>query len=430
MTTPNQNKPAKRPIHKKIGRGIRKYQQHFTKYLYERDTIFATIWVFLFILIIGLIPTKNLYFLNPIKQSLSDFDFNDITYSKLGKGQMGSEKNSNYDNRFVVINIGHLDREGLAMLIEKTASYQPKVMGLDALFYQAGEDPGPDSILAETFKKTPNLVAAVKLQFSEKGDTITTAGDYFKTAHQYGHVNFFHDSISTTRFFDPYEKDYAKNTYPSFSTLLIKAADPVAYKKLLKKNSNNIYINYTRRQGQYHVIEPEQLLTDGVDSSLIKGKIALLGYISDNPADIEDKKFTPMNERFAGKSIPDMNGILVHANIISMVLDDNYIKKLPSWVNWLVAVLIGWLHMSFFVRYYLENHIWFHLVAKIAQVLSAIFFAWLGMLLFDSYNIKLDMKYSLIVIVLAVDVIYFYEAFAVWMHKKFHYRTVFHQKHH
>ena len=78
-----------------------------------------------------------------------------------------------------------------------------------------------------------------------------------------------------------------------------------------------------------------------------------------------------------------MNGTVVHANIISMMLENNYIKKLPSWVNWLVAILICWLHMSFFIRYYLENHIWFHLVAKIAQLASAIFFAFVGMLLFN-----------------------------------------------
>ncbi len=40
------------------------------------------------------------------------------------------------------------------------------------------------------------------------------------------------------------------------------------------------------------------------------------------------------------------------------------------------------------------------------------------------------MTLTLVVIVLAVDIIYFYEAFAVWLHKKFGYTTVFHQKHH
>jgi hypothetical protein len=137
-----------------------------------------------------------------------------------------------------------------------------------------------------------------------------------------------------------------------------------------------------------------------------------------------------MNAKYYGKTVPDMNGIVVHANIISMVLEHNYIKKLPSWFLWVFAIFIGWLHMSFFIRYYLESHIWFHLVAKIAQVASAFFFVWLGIYLFDKYRIKLDMKITLVVIVLAVDVIYFYEAWAVWMHKKFGYKTVFHQHHH
>ncbi len=137
-----------------------------------------------------------------------------------------------------------------------------------------------------------------------------------------------------------------------------------------------------------------------------------------------------MNTRWYGKSIPDMPGIVVHANIISMALENKYIKKLPLWANLLIAVFVCWLHMSFFIRYYLESHIWFHLVAKIAQVASAIFFVWLGIYLFNRYRLKVDLKMSLIVIVMAVDVIYFYEAWAVWMHKKFNYKTVFKPHHH
>ena len=154
-----------------------------------------------------------------------------------------------------------------------------------------------------------------------------------------------------------------------------------------------------------------------------------MGYINLDQNDIEDKKFTPMNDKFAGKSLPDMNGIVVQANIISMVLDSNYIKKTPNWVAWLVAIVIGWIHMSLFIRFYLEDHIWFHLVAKLAQVFSAIFFAYLGMYIFDKFGIKLDMKYTLYVIVLAVDVIYFYEAFVSWLHKKFKYQTIFGHHH-
>jgi hypothetical protein len=63
-------------------------------------------------------------------------------------------------------------------------------------------------------------------------------------------------------------------------------------------------------------------------------------------------------------------------------------------------------------------------------LLSAIFFVYIGIYFFDKFRMKLDMTLTIVVIVLAVDIIYFYEAFAVWLHKKFGYKTVFHQKHH
>ncbi|HEX5655063.1 MAG TPA: CHASE2 domain-containing protein [Chitinophagaceae bacterium] len=412
-----------KPLHKRIGRQVQKYHSHFTKYLYERDTIFATLWVFAFIILLGLIPI-NFYFLNPLKLALKDFDFNDISYSNLGKN-----KNIALDSQVVIVNIGHADREALSLIIEKTASLEPKMMGLDAVFDEA-QDPAQDSLLAQTFRRHPNLVAAAMINWKEENDSFYLSRNYFTNhSKRMGYANFDNADLETTRYFRPLIKNGGKR-YQSFAAALVEGYDTIAYQRLLKRNKNLETINYTRRVSKYHVIDAETLMMGNVVASAIKGKIVLLGYISSNPYDIEDKKFTPMNEKAVGKSVPDMNGTVVHANIISMMLENNYIKKLPSWVNWLVAILICWLHMSFFIRYYLENHIWFHLVAKIAQLVSAIFFAYVGMLLFNWYGIKLDMKYSLIVIVMAVDVIYFYEAFAVWMHKKFNYHTVFHQKHH
>jgi CHASE2 domain-containing sensor protein len=205
--------------------------------------------------------------------------------------------------------------------------------------------------------------------------------------------------------------------------------------KIEKKGDKQTLINYARRYNEetkdnekYWVIEDFE--TTPIDESLIEDRIVLFAYVNANPLDIEDKKFTPMNEKYAGKSWPDMNGIVVHANIISMVLDKNYIKKVPSWANFLIGVLVCWLFMSFFIRYYLESHIWFHLVAKIVQVLSAFLFIWLGIIIFERYRLKVDLKLSILVIIMAVDVIYFYEAWAVWMHKKYNYKTVFKPHHH
>jgi CHASE2 domain-containing sensor protein len=229
--------------------------------------------------------------------------------------------------------------------------------------------------------------------------------------------------------YSPFEK-IENEKYPSFSSAVIRQYDEKAFEKLEKRHHKVETINYTRRTKQYQVVEPEDVMAGNIDTGLFKDKIVLLAYVNENPFDIEDKKFTPLNEKFAGKVTPDMNGIIIHANIISMVLDVNYIKKMPGWVGWLAAILIGWLHMSLFIRYYLENHIWFHLVAKIAQIVSAFLFVYLWLLLFDRFRIKVDMELTLVVIVLAVDIIYFYEAFAIWLHKKYSFATIFTHMHH
>jgi len=415
----------RKPLHKHIGQGVKKAGLKFTKYLHERDTIFATIWVFIFIVVLGLIPL-NLGILNPVKLGLKDFDFNDLYFSKVGNTQK-----NDVDSSIVVVNIGKADREGIAQLIEKTTSMGPKVIGVDALFTQP-KDPVTDSILKAVIHRNKNVVLAVKYE-TDSSEKLVTVGNYFKDNNTlYGYVNFpTHGENETIRYYYPFKRDEKDHelVLPSFTSTIMKQYDEKKYQEIAHKIDKQLIINYTRRvsetKKQYLVVEPEDLMMDRVDSSVFKNKIALLAYVNIDRNDIEDKKFTPLNEKYAGKSIPDMNGVFIHANILSMILEHNYIKKLPLWVNILIAVLVCWLHMSFFIHYYLESHIWFHLAAKIAQVASAIFFVWLGIEIFSRYHLKVDLKFSLITIVMAVDVIYFYEAWATWMHKKYNYRTVF-----
>ena len=408
-------------IHKHIVRHTKRYVRHVTKYLYERDTIFATISVFVFLVLLGLIPI-NFYVLNPMKLALKDFDFNDISYAKLEKS-----KDNPIDSRIAIVNIGHLDRAEIGFLIDKVNSYGPKVIGLDTWF-EKKKEPEKDSILREAFLRAKNLVA-VSVAVPEKHGFSIQKNNFDDAIAKRGYANLIGEEIGTIRNYSSFEIVNGEK-YPQITTAIIKEYDTAIYNKILKRNKEVETINYTRRTHQYQIIDHEDLMMDNVEGSLLKDKIVLMGYINLDQNDIEDKKFTPMNDKFAGKSLPDMNGIVVQANIISMVLDSNYIKKTPNWVAWLVAIVIGWIHMSLFIRFYLEDHIWFHLVAKLAQVFSAIFFAYLGMYIFDKFGIKLDMKYTLYVIVLAVDVIYFYEAFVSWLHKKFKYQTIFGHHHH
>jgi hypothetical protein len=160
----------KRPFHKHIAYHTRRYSKHLTKYLYERDTIFATLSVFIFLILLGMIPI-NFYVLNPMKMALKDFDFNDIAYSK---GKISAD--NPIDNRIVIVNIGHRDREEIAYLIEKISTKQPKIIGLDALF-ETENDLYKDSILRSVLLKTKNLVAGCYLI---PDDTFKVRKDYFE----------------------------------------------------------------------------------------------------------------------------------------------------------------------------------------------------------------------------------------------------------
>ena len=400
---------------------MRSFYKSYRKYLFNRDTLFSIIGVFIVIGLLALLPL-NTSVLNPIKSALADFNFNDLAYAKLGKNAK-----TPMDRRIVLVNIGRAGREEIAFMLQKLHEASPKVIGLDVRFEEARESES-DILLYKTLQSIPNLVMASRLNWNNKKG-IEEKG-YFKNEKiNFGYVNFIGEEQGTIRYYSPLEKVKGQS-YLSFTAALLKQIDTLAFQKYLSRDRSVEDIHYQRKVHQYLTIEGEDLLAENIEPSVFTNKIVLVGYLNEDPNDIEDKHFTPMNPSFAGKASPDMNGLVIHANILSMLLDKTYIKKVPAVLNWTVTLLIAWLHMALFMKYYLEDHIWFHLVAKLAQVVSAIFFVYLSLVLYHSFSLKLDMKLAIIIIILAIDVIYFYEAFAIWMNKKIGFKTVFNQSHH
>jgi len=400
---------------------MRSFYKSYRKYLFNRDTLFSIIGVFIVIGLLALLPL-NTSVLNPIKSALADFNFNDLAYAKLDKNA-----ETPMDRRIVLVNTGRAGREEIAFMLQKLHEARPKVIGLDVLFNEPHE-PETDSLLSKTLQSIPNLIMASRLNWDNKKD-IEEKGCFKNDIFTYGYVNFIGEEQGTIRHYSPLEK-VKDQSYLSFTSALLKLTDSVAFQQLAARKRSVEDIHYQRKVQQYLTVEGEDLLTDKIEPSVFSNHIVLVGYLNEDPNDIEDKHFTPMNPSFAGKASPDMNGLVIHANILSMLLDKTFIKKVPAVLNWTVTLLIAWLHMALFMKYYLEDHIWFHLVAKLAQVVSAIFFVYLSLVLYHSFSLKLDMKLAIIIIILAIDVIYFYEAFAIWMNKKIGFKTVFNQSHH
>lgn len=387
------------------------------RYLFRRDTILATIMVFMVMGLLSLIPL-NTHVLDPIKLALQDFDYNDMAYSKFGKNsEVG------VDTNIVIVNIEDADRGGIVNMLEKIATYQPAAIGVDVLFNQPKE-PGTDSLLRSFFENNKKAVLAYNLH-TEKGVAKPEGFLFNITAHQ-GYANFVGEEAGTIRYFAPtyYSFDKKNTSYQSFSSAVMRMADPMKLKGFLQRKKKTEQINYSRTADKYQVLSRTDLMSDSGQISLEK-KIVLVGFIPADPYSIEDKHFTPFNEKAVGKSVPDMPGLMIHANILSMMNDGDYINKWPAWLVWTLAVLLCWLHMAVFIRYFIDKHIWFHLVAKIAQIVSAILIVYLGLLFFYKWDIKINLTPSFVAIILAVDVLYFYEAIVAWLHKKFGFHSLF-----
>ena len=397
------------------------FYHFYLRYLFKRDTILSTFSVFIVIGMFSILPL-NTGILNPFKTALQDLDFNDISYAVLNKNA-----STPIDNRIIIVNIGNADRLGISLMIEKLSMAKPKVIGMDVSF-DGAKDPQNDSILRAVISNTPNFILASKIDWSNKSNP-EYIGHFGNSAKERGFVNLIGEDGGTIRNFSPFEKINGK-TLNSFPVAIAGKADKRALEILRKRKKPYEVIHYTRKLEQYMMIDGNDVIDDNIAPELIQDKIVLMGFISSDPFNVEDKHYTPLNKQFAGKSTPDMYGIVIHANIISMILDGKYIRNIPVWLFWIITILIAWLHVALFMRYYIEEHIWFHLVAKLAQIFFAILSVYIGIMFFDWFSIKIDTKISLIVIILAIDIIYFYEALAVWLHTKFGFQTNFHSKSH
>jgi CHASE2 domain-containing sensor protein len=389
------------------------------KYLFKKDTILATLMVFIVMGLLALIPV-NTHVLDPVKMALQDFDYNDLAYSQFKKNE-----HTSLDTGMVIINIGTAAREEISAMIEKAATENPLVVGVDVLFNEP-KDSATDSSLQTSFFTTGKIVLAYTVT-TQSGKT-AAQGFMFEKAKQKGYANFVGEEGGAIRFFAPVIKN-EKEDFQSFAAAVARVAYPAAYEKMMTRHNITEQINYTRTPEKFMLVDGIDYIKNKEAGLSLKNKVVLIGYVSPDIHNVEDKHFTPLNKKSVGKTIPDMEGLFIHANIISMIKEGNFVKKIPVWLNWLIASLLCWFHMSLFIRYFLDRHIWFHLVAKIAQVLSAVLFVYLGLLFYYNWDIKINLTPTFVAIILAVDVLYFYEAMVSWLHKTFGYQSIFINSH-
>jgi len=317
------------------------------------DNLLATAVVFAVIKFLPVIFTID--FLDPIQNTIVDFNAADVVFSQF-RDYSEVEKDTN----IVLVNIGPLNRKGIAELVEIVNSYGPKVIGIDSFFRKPkGKD--VDSALSEALKKVKNLVIvseALQLDDDFTFDTMLYSNDMFSKYALNSYANIITDDKSgfrVVRSISP--KEYIKDSVCLFFAVEVaKKVAPEKVKKFIERDQEFEYVNYKRNiyDGKYKALDYDYVVEHKDSLSFLKDKIVLMGFLGPNINTLvfEDIFFTPMNEHYLGKAIPDMYGVVIHANVISMIMEEDYIGTSSSWLKILITFLIIYMNMALF--YYIS----------------------------------------------------------------------------
>lgn len=378
------------------------------KYLFHKDIVFVTILCFVVMWLLHFVAI-NTHLFNPISEAVADFSYTDITLNTK------INENAPLHPEIVVVNIDTANRKQIAETINKLSQFNPKIIGLD-VYFKDPKDAYTDSILRNEINNT-NIVLANKFN----GEKNLLQKSYFERENtQSGYINFVgFKIIRQCSFFE----EINNKRYTSFSATIFKKSYPDRFKNLEHRMSGLHYINYVRRGDKFLTIRFDSIIN--YPPSVYKNKIVLMGFVTNDKNSIEDKFITPVNNE--NNELPEMSGVYIHANILSMLLEDNLLKKTSSFIQWLLAIIFTWLCVAFFLKYFIEKHLWFHLTVKITQLSVSVLLLYVQVLFLQYFNRIIDFKYAIIGIILSVDVLYFYEGFANWLRLKFKYKTIFKQ---
>jgi CHASE2 domain-containing sensor protein len=280
-------------------------------------------------------------FFNPVKKALTDFDFLDVYYAE------NLNASNKIDTDIIIINVEQKNRHDLANLIRSVLDHNPAVVGLD-IIYKDKKEAATDSTLKRVIAND-KIISAYEID----KDSIIENNHFFRNTNNSGYVNFdFGQETKVIREFIGID-DRTHNTKTSFSV-------EIAKKYLNNRWEDYDYDNKLRKlqtikfHGDYN-----SFITFGFDEfmessnkGMLKDKIVILGYLgtpTGNVYDVEDKEFTPMNVETAGKSIPDMYGAVIHANIVRMLINNDFLYRVSNiWIG-----IITILAMFFSTIYYL-----------------------------------------------------------------------------
>jgi len=401
------------------------------------DCVFATAFVFLTMWgIFGLTQLKIFNAFDSIGTALSDVELTDYVFS-------GLRKDPDVEENIVVVNIGRLNRRQIAEQLQIISKHKPKVIGIDGFFDCATGlrdtincrqlvDTLGNLMLANAIKEAGNVILVSKALQSKALQRDTTAEEitfdslrrsdamYLSEAVGDGFASLetdanYQDDAKTCRTFNP-KLEFKDKTHYAFSVEMARLYDSAKAQKFLQRGNYSEVINYrgnvydifgtTNYPNMFFTLDVDQVMTEDFVSDLIKDKIVIMGFLGEQLGDPSwnDKFYTPLNKKLAGKANPDMFGVVVHANIVSMILREDYVDQMANWQEAVMAAILCLLNVALFSLVNTNLPLWYDGITKLVQLIQLLLYTVLMVLIFDWFTFKLNITLTLAAVALVGDV--------------------------
>ena len=361
----------------------------------------GTIVVLAFMWLLGSIVVQ-FDFLNVFEEVLEDYNLTDVYYTKIRNNDAVS-----FEDRIVLVNIGDAarGRGSIAQEIAILNKYNPKVIAIDAKFLGLKEeDPMGDFQLATAIQEAENFILASEFKVtsdtSTGWDTLYTPPPLFKNDAHTAYVN-----VGNLEFGEQTKNNQKE---PCFPVKIAELYDKEAAEKFLARGNEIENIYFKGNLEKFSKLDVEDVLNENFIPELIKDKIVIMGYMGDHYTDYyfdEDKFYTPLNEKQVGRGTPDMFGVVVHANIVSMILDENYIYEMAPYLGYIFAIVICFLNVALFSAI-LRNKKWapYYGLTKLIQLIEVLIILTISIFSFALFNYKVDLTLAFLVIILDGDI--------------------------
>ncbi len=130
---------------------------------------------------------------------------------------------------------------------------------------------------------------------------------------------------------------------------------------------------------------------------------------SEKALSMNDRYFTPLNEQYTGRSLPDMFGVVIHANIISMLLDKDFINEFSHY--W-IYIFVFFIFLFNFIRFQkiIKRHPIMHsFYVRFFQLIEFLILYSIAILILAFWSLKIEVFMMATAIILSFELFLIYE---------------------